>query len=484
VTLAAAAVRGFTWFAIGYFLVLNSGYLVLLVAAAGAAARDRGRGRYAGLAEIFASPLAPPISLVVPVRDRADLIAGSTRGLLGLRYPQFEVIVVDHGSADDTFGRLRAEFGLVPVDKVMRTGLATTGRVLSVHAPSDGGNLLVIRKESAGGAADAVSVGVNAARYPLVCRVGTGTYLDEDALLTVAKPFIEDPARVVAATAAVRVANGCRIQDGRVLRPRVAGGWLPPVQAAEYLRSYLLARAGWPRLGGMLFVPGALTIYRRDIYEQAGGPGAGGDLELALRIHQRMCDERQPYRVGFVPEPCCWTTVPRRYRRLARQRVRWSGALARALWAHRPMLFNPGYGTVGLLVLPCYLAFELTSAVVEVLAVAAVAAGLVLGLAGPGLAALFAVAGPGYGAFLTVLSVIAEEFTHHRYRSWRDFALLVCAAVAESAGFRQAHAWWRLRGIAGAVLRRGARRAGEPSARPRGGPAFGVPAADRQVRVP
>jgi hypothetical protein len=131
-----------------------------------------------------------------------------------------------------------------------------------------------------------------------------------------------------------------------------------------------------------------------------------------------------------------------------------------------------------------YLAVELTSALVEILAVAALAGGLLLGLAGPGLAALFVVAGPGYGAFLTVISVIAEELGYRRYRSWRDFVLLVCAAVAESAGFRQVHAWWRLRGLAGAVLRRGASRTGGPDARARSGPAFGVPAGDRQVRVP
>ena len=476
-----AAVRGFAWLAVGYFLVLNSGYLVLLALVTGTAARGRSRGRFAGLAEIFASPLAPPISLVVPVRDMAEEIAGSTRGLLGLRYPEFEVIVVDDGSTDATFGRLRAEFGLVPIDKVMRDGLATTGRVLSVHAPRDGGNLLVIRKQGAVQPADAVNVGVNAARYPLVCRIGAGTYLDTDALLMAAKPFIEDPARVVAAAAAIGVANGCEIRGGRVTRPRVAGGWLLPIQAAEYLRSFLL---GWSRLGGMLFIPGALAIYRRDIYERAGGPGPGSDLEMTLRIHQRLRDERQPYRIGFVPEPCCWTMVPDGYRPLARQRARWSRSLAQALWAHRAMLFNPGYGRVGLLVLPFYLAFELISAVVELLAVAAIGAGAAAGFISPGMALLFAVAGPGYGALLTVISVIAEELTYHRYHSWRDFALLGYAAVAECAGFRQAHAWWRLRGMAGAVLRRGANWAGEPGARAQSGPAFGVPAGERQVRVP
>jgi cellulose synthase/poly-beta-1,6-N-acetylglucosamine synthase-like glycosyltransferase len=486
VPVIAATVRGLAWFCVGYFVLLNSAYLALLALAAGKAVMDRSRVRLAGLPEIFASPLAPPISLIVPVSNMADLIVGSTRGLLGLRYPEFEVIVVDDGSTDATFGRLQAEFGLVEVDKVIRDELTTVGRVISVHAPRDGSNLLVIRKQSAGRPADAVNVGVNAAKYPLVCRVGPGTYLDADALLTVAKPFIEDPARVVAVGAAIRVANGSEIRGGRVIRPRVAGGWLLPIQAAEYLRSFLLGRAGWSQIGGMLSISGAFGIYRRDIYELVGGSipdGDGDDLDMTIRIHKRLRDERQPYRIGFVPEPCCWTVVPHTYRRLARQRARWSRILAEALWAHRAMIFNPAYGVAGLLVLPFYLIFELASAVVELLAVAVFATGLALGFVSPGVALLFVTVGLGYAAFLTLVSVLTEELTYHRYRSWRDFALLVYAAVAENAGFRQLHAWWRLRGLAGAVLRRGPAWAGEPGAEGQSEPAFGVPAGGRHVQV-
>ena len=75
----AATVRGLAWFCVGYFVLLNSAYLALLALAGGKAVTDRSRVRLAGLPEIFASPLAPPISLIVPVSNMADLIVGGAR---------------------------------------------------------------------------------------------------------------------------------------------------------------------------------------------------------------------------------------------------------------------------------------------------------------------------------------------------------------------------------------------------------------------
>jgi cellulose synthase/poly-beta-1,6-N-acetylglucosamine synthase-like glycosyltransferase len=469
----AAAVHGFAWFSIGYFAVLNSAYLVLIALAVSNAIGASRQLSFAGAAEIFHSPMAPPISIIVPVRNMADLIVDSARGLLNLRYPEFEVIVIDDGSTDDTFERLHREFGLVQIDKVIRTQLETVGRVRSVHAPRDGTNLVVIRKESMGRPADAVNTGVNAARYPLVCRIDADTYLDENALLSVAKPFIEDPTHMVAAGSTIRVANGCTIRGGRVVEPRVPAGWLTAIQAAEYLRAFLFGRAGWSQARGTLFIAGAFGLFRRDIYELVGGydlHSEGDDLAMTTGIHHRLLGDRRPYRIAFIAEPCSWTVVPDRYRRLAQQRARWTQILAESLWLHRVMLFNPRYRAVGLVVLPFYLIFELLSAVVELLAMATFGLGLAFGLVNVPLVLLFVTAGLGYGTFLTIVSVLTEELTYHRYRSWRDFALLICAAVAENVGYRQLHAWWRVRGIADTMTRRKAKWVQQPAGPPAEGP--------------
>src|SRR5207237_1039227 len=83
-------------------------------------------------------------------------IVESAHAMLAVKYPEFEVIIVDDGSTDATFERLQAAFDLVEVERVIPNDVPTMGVVRSVHAPADGGPLLVIRKDNAGRRADPV----------------------------------------------------------------------------------------------------------------------------------------------------------------------------------------------------------------------------------------------------------------------------------------------------------------------------------------
>ena len=108
------------------------------------------------------------------------------------------------------------------------------------------------------------------------------------ALDAVAQPLIEEPRRMVAAGATIRVANACQIRGGRVVDVHMPGGWLAPIQAVEYLRSFLLGRAGWSQIRGMLLISGAFGLFRRDVYELAGGVDLepeGDDVELVAGMH-------------------------------------------------------------------------------------------------------------------------------------------------------------------------------------------------------
>jgi len=455
--------RAFEWFVLAYFLVLNSTYLLLTVLASVDFLRYFRRVPFAGHDDVFANPLTPGVSVIVPALNEAAGIVDNVRAMLSLRFPSFEIVVVDDGSTDDTFAVLERTFDLVEVPRTMPAdAIPVRGQVRSVHMSRAGEPLVVVRKENGGSRADAMNAGMNCARMPLVCMVDADSLLDPDALLRVVKPFVDDPTHVVATGGVVRPANGCVVEKGTVVRTGMPKSWLGRIQVIEYLRSFLLGRTGWSSLQGLLIISGAFGMFRRDLILEVGGldrDTMGEDAELVARIHRHLRDRgRRDYRIVFVSEPVCWTEVPSTREVLARQRRRWSRGLAELLWKHRRMIGNPRYGRMGVVVLPYYLAFELLGPIVEVIGLLTLVAVLGVGLAGDALgmdlwmlnghyATLFALVALGYGFLLSLAALTVEEFSFHRLGSWRDLGTSLAASVLENVGYRQLHCWWRLRGL-------------------------------------
>jgi cellulose synthase/poly-beta-1,6-N-acetylglucosamine synthase-like glycosyltransferase len=445
---------GFDWFVLGYYLTLNSTYLLLVGAAAATTVRALRRPEAPSHDDIFANPLTPPISVVMGAFNEEATILESTHAALGLRYPELEVVVVDDGSTDDTFGLLRAEFDLVRTFQMPENDVQTVGEVRSVHVPRGGEPLVVIRKVNGGRRADALNAGLNGARHPLICFVDADSILEHDALLHVAKPFVDDPGRVVATGGVIRAVNGSSVHRGRIADIRQPRQWLVRIQIIEYLRSFLVGRTGWSRFGGLLIISGAFGLYRRDLLVDIGGYDAaslGEDLDSVVALHRRQREEGADHRIVFVPEPVCWTEVPSTRAVLARQRQRWSHGLAQVLWKQRRMIGNPRYGRIGTVAMPYYVAFELLGPIVELLGVPAVLLGLALGVVSAEFALLFAAVALLYGVALSVAAMLVEEMSFRKYRRWRDLWIGIAAAVAENVGYRQLHSWWRLKGLVAAV---------------------------------
>jgi cellulose synthase/poly-beta-1,6-N-acetylglucosamine synthase-like glycosyltransferase len=443
---AVAAALLYNHLVLAYFVAMNSHYLVLMLLGFHATRRARRDTGQHDLRRLMRSPLTPPISVLVPAYNEELNVAESVRSLLMLHYPEFEVVVVNDGSSDRTLEVLVERFRLWPVPRSVDPAVPCRP-IRAVYESPDFPNLVVVDKAN-GGKADALNAGLNFALYPLVCAIDADSVLEEEALLRVARPFVDDPEVTVATGGIVRIANGCEVRAGRVVRIRLPRRLLPLIQIVEYLRAFLFGRMGWSALGGLLIISGAFGLFNKRAVLSAGGFAAdsvGEDIELIVRLHRTLRDAGRRYQLRFIPDPVCWTEAPERATMLARQRNRWHRGLMDTLWRHRGMLGRPRYGAVGVLAMPAFVLFELLGPVVELSGYVVVPLCFAAGLLDAPFLVAFLTASVLFGVVLSVTAVLLEDLAFRRYPRARDLALLVAVGVLENLGYRQATAWWRVR---------------------------------------
>jgi cellulose synthase/poly-beta-1,6-N-acetylglucosamine synthase-like glycosyltransferase len=441
-----AALLGYAGFMLLYFFAINSYYLVLTVAGFCRTLRTVQELQRPDRRRLLRSPLTPPVSVLAPAFNEEANVVDNVRSLLMLDYPLFEVILVNDGSKDATLDRLIAAFGL----KLSARSFEHTvpcKPIRGVYESSLYHNLVVVDKVN-GGKADALNSGLNLALYPLFCAIDADSILESDALLRLVRPFLEAPGVTIAAGGVIRIANGCDIRAGRVRKVQLVRRTLPLIQIVEYLRAFLFGRMGWSSGNSLLVISGAFGLFDKRTAVRAGGYATdtvGEDMELVVRMHRHLHDRKQRYRIGFVPDPICWTEVPESLRVLRRQRTRWQRGLIDTLWRHRGMMGRPRYGMVGLVALPGFAVFEMLSPVIELSGYLLLPLLLLLGYLDVSYVAAFMVMSILYSILVSILAVLLEDVTFRRYTNPRDMVVLVGAAVLEHLGYRQLTVWWRVR---------------------------------------
>jgi cellulose synthase/poly-beta-1,6-N-acetylglucosamine synthase-like glycosyltransferase len=391
--------------------------------------------------------IAPPISVVAPAYNEERTILASARSMLALDYPSFDVIIVNDGSTDGTLALLRREFDLEPVAEELEIHLPHKP-VRAVYRSLRHKRFFVIDKEN-GGKADAQNAGISLSRASHFCIVDGDTILEPSALIRAVVPFLEDPDRMVAVGGTLRVANGVSIEDAAVSRIQVTDRFLPRVQIVEYLRSFLMGRLAWSRINSLMIISGAFGLFRRDVVMDIGGYTTGSlgeDLDIVVRLHRHLIETRRDYRIGFIPEPACWTEVPQSLRVLGRQRARWQNGALECFFKNGRMALNPRYGRVGILGFGHMLVVDLLGPVMEVLGYLALPLFWIFGVLSLEHLIAFTALVFGLGTFTSLASLLLAEYQLRPYPGVRDLCRLGSAALLENFGYRQLHNVWRLWG--------------------------------------
>jgi cellulose synthase/poly-beta-1,6-N-acetylglucosamine synthase-like glycosyltransferase len=437
-----------------YFVLLNGYYFVTSIISFRALRHYSRSLNATDTADFIRFGGAPPVSILIPAYNESANCLATIRSLLDLEYPDYEILFVNDGSQDNTLELIRDEYQLVPAFRLTTSNLRqskTRGVFQSATVP----RLWVIDKDN-GGKPDALNTALDYCHTPLFCALDADTALERDALLRLARSFLED-GDTVAAGGIVRVANGSTFEDGHVREVRLPQSWLARLQVVEYLRAFLAGRMGWSSMDVLLIVSGAFGMFRREVVVAAGGYSGrtvGEDMELIVRLHRHLREKKQRYRISFVPDPVAWTEVPESLRVLGRQRDRWQRGLMQSLSVHRKMMFNPKYGRIGMIAYPYFWFMEGFGPVIEFLGYIAFTVAIIFGWVSPAIVIAFLLLAVFCGIALSLASVGLEELSFRRYNRTQDFVRLLLMSVVENLGYRQYLAMARFKGVIMALMGR------------------------------
>ncbi len=444
-------IESFNVIVLFYFISLNFFYLLTSIISFKSLRAYSFRLKAINLEDLIRDAGAPPVTLIAPAYNEEPTCVESTRALLTLNYPEFEIIVVNDGSKDNTLRSMIDAFDMNPVHRA-RVSFLESATVRGIYRSAYQPNLWLIDKEN-GGKADALNTGLNYCRTPLFCAMDADSILESDSLLRIVRPFLED-AHTIAAGGIIRIINDCTIKHGSVTQVRLPKKFLAKFQVLEYLRAYLSGRMGWSTLKATLIISGAFGIFKREMVVDVGGYNTdtvGEDMELIVKLHRHCKENDIKYSINFVPDPVAWTECPESIKILGRQRDRWQRGLYEVLTQHRKMLFNPKYGRIGMLAYPYFYFLEMLGPAIEFPGYILFIVAMIMGtISVPYMLAFFSVAFV-FGIALSISSVALEELTFRRYPRMRDLFQLFGLAILENFGYRQLTIYWRIHGLISAL---------------------------------
>ncbi len=246
----------------------------------------------------------PSLSIIIPAYNEEKNIENCIRLLLKQDYPDLKIIVVDDGSTDNTCNiskRLSREFA----------------------------NLTYIKKKNRGKAA-ALNTGLKIIDTELFGFIDADTHLSDNTLKNM-----------------VRYIHGNVVSTIAFIKPHTTKSAIERIQRIEYMLSSF-TRKLMCSLKSLYYTPG-FAIYKTDVVKELGGFDENNiteDLEIGLRL------KNAGYDIENSAEDSAFTIVPKSFKTLFWQRMRWYRGYIYNTKKYSHMFFNRKFGDMGIFVLP------------------------------------------------------------------------------------------------------------------------------------
>jgi len=425
-------------------------YLILSAISAVALRNYLRKNSYVDYSSILLAPLTPSVSVIAPAYNEERTIIENIRALLSLYYNNYEVIIVNDGSNDHTFKQMVKAYDLERVNYFFDYRLSCE-RVRGVYkSKNDAFRKLIVVDKVNGGKADALNAGINISKKDLICCIDVDSIMEPHALLKMVKPFMEETdKKVIAAGGVIRIANSCIIEGGQISDIQLPKKFLPRMQVLEYTRAFLLTRMAWSKIDGLLLISGALGMFDKEVLIKSGGYSTktvGEDMEIVVRIRRYMVEQKQPYKVIYIPDPLVWTEVPSTSKTLGRQRNRWTRGTLETLITHRKLFLNPKYGKFGMLGYSYWFIFEWMAPILEFLGYIYFTFLLVTNSINWPFFLLLLTFVYTFAVMLSTWAVLFEEKTFHKYKTRKEVLYLLATALLEPLFYHPRTVWWAIRG--------------------------------------
>lgn len=228
----------------------------------------------------------PLVSIIVPGKNEGKHIFKLTTSLQEQTYTNFELIIVDDGSDDDT-------------DVICRS--------LKKNGYID----YFIRNEVRGGKASGANTALRIAKGKYVIHLDADCSYDFDAVENIIIPFYLD--------------HKVGAVGGNVMVRNYRESVVTTLQGFEYTDAISIGRMVSSYLGIYRVVSGAFGAFRMDLLQRVQGwdigPGLDGDITVKFR--------KLGYKIKFEDRAVCHTSVPNTFQKLTKQRLRWDKSLIR-----------------------------------------------------------------------------------------------------------------------------------------------------------